>query len=302
VKLTAIVFSILFTLLPTAALASYTEWINFDSSRGLIRLPVKVEGIDTYAILDTGANLNTISAAFIKKHQLTLTKQAKVSVQGVNSKKDQFLYDDVAISFMGLDSEIDGLAEMNLPDSVGGIIIGAGFFEQFIVQIDYPNSRLRLISRDSLDLAELENIEFLSQRGSGEPIVRVEMANGKKTWMLLDTGNAGGILVKRHFAEAQGWLNEDGWVDTNGHGANSPSLNQSKRIDYFKFGPFELADVLVSIPAIGQKRYVGDEYIAEGSRIRSQRVEGILGYDILKHFVLTIDYKYGHAHIGVPEA
>ncbi|WP_157729876.1 pepsin/retropepsin-like aspartic protease family protein [Bacterioplanes sanyensis] len=302
-RYTKLVCFLLFCLQSAVSTAGYTEWIDFDSSYGLIRVPVQVEGIDTHAIFDTGATLNAISNDFIERHQLDLTQRAVAELKGVFRSEEQALYDDVNINLLGFQAEVDGVASMNLPDRSGGILIGAGFFQQFIVQIDYPNSRLRLISRDSLDLKELQNIEMLPQRDSGQPLVRIKLNDDRSAWMLLDTGSGGGVSVKRQLAETLGWLEQGKWVDKSSHGANSAGNIQISRLERFNFGPFELADVLVSVPAVGQTTLVGAHEPTEaGSRIRSQRIEGIIGYDVLKHFVLTIDYKYGHAHIGAPEA
>ena len=35
---------------------------------------------------------------------------------------------------------------------------------------------------------------------------------------------------------------------------------------------------------------------------RRQKAEGSLGYDVLKHFVVTINYKEGYVHIEPPSS
>ena len=40
---------------------------------------------------------------------------------------------------------------------------------------------------------------------------------------------------------------------------------------------------------------------AAGSRVKGRKVEAIIGYDVLKHFVLTIDYYGGRMHVGLPK-
>ena len=68
-----------------------------------------------------------------------------------------------------------------------------------------------------------------------------------------------------------------------------------------QFGPFELENVLVTIPAEGKNSYLDSQYEKTGSRLKGKKVQGIIGYDVLKHFLITVDYKGGHAHIGLPE-
>lgn len=38
-----------------------------------------------------------------------------------------------------------------------------------------------------------------------------------------------------------------------------------------------------------------------GPHIRSKNVKLIVGYEVLKHFVLTVDYKQGRMRVGLPE-
>ena len=67
------------------------------------------------------------------------------------------------------------------------------------------------------------------------------------------------------------------------------------------FGPYVLENVLVNIPAEGQTSNIEDQNSFTGTRIKSAKQKGVIGYDILKHFVLTLDYRAGNAHISVPE-
>lgn len=65
------------------------------------------------------------------------------------------------------------------------LLLGAGLLEKFIFQIDYPNNRLRLFERDSIDLAKLKNIDMQIDRGTGQPIVKVELNGEKNAWLFL---------------------------------------------------------------------------------------------------------------------
>ena len=43
------------------------------------------------------------------------------------------------------------------------------------------------------------------------------------------------------------------------------------------------------------------QYERTGSRIGGKRVVGLIGYDLLKDFVVTLDYRYGKLHIALPQ-
>lgn len=47
---------------------------------------------------------------------------------------------------------------------------------------------------------------MLSQRGSGVPIVKIRLNNEEDVWLLLDTGNSGGVMLERSVAIANDWL------------------------------------------------------------------------------------------------
>lgn len=179
------------------------------------------------------------------------------------------------------------------------MLLGAGFFNNFIVQLDYPHRKIRLVTRDSLDMGEVANVLADSQQGSGMPIAQVEI-NGVALWLLVDTGNSGTILIDRRAASKVGLLDKVEGTSMS-FGANSSGVNEFAMSDVVKFGPYEIGDVKVSFPAEGQKTNLESQYERTGSRIGGKRVVGIIGYDLLKDFVVTLDYRYGKLHIALPQ-
>ena len=283
------------------SVAGATEWIDFTLENGHVKIPVVVADIDGYALLDTGAQLNAINPRFISKHQLSFDKGKKVRVKGIYGIEDKTSYNNVPTSFFGITTELDNLTEVNLGFHTTSLLFGAGFFQQFVMQLDYPNQKMRLITHDAIKLREIENIKMQTQKGSGMPIIEVGLQDGETVWLLLDTGNNGGVVIDRKVARKMGWLNS---LDTEASisiGANTLATTESFRIPSLKFGPYELENVLVSIPAEGQIAYLESQYEATGSRIKGRKVQGLIGYDVLKHFLITLDYKNGHAHIGLPK-
>ena len=78
---------------------------------------------------------------------------------------------------------------------------------------------------------------------------------------------------------------------------------ESFTVDTFAIGPYELENVLVEIPEKG-KLVNTSKRVKEGKMGTniSQGVltKGLIGYDVLKHFVITIDYAKYRAHIVAP--
>lgn len=280
--------------------ATLGDWTDFTLKNGHITIPVTVSGIDTFAILDTGAQINGINQAFINKHKLDFANGRKINIQGVFGKEKKQLKNNIPISIFGFDVELDGAAPMSFGHHSNGLLIGAGFFNRFIVQIDYPNSKMRVLPRQAVNLEKVQNLKTNKQKGSGQPLVRLNFPNDRSIWVLLDTGNSGGLVVERRIANVLDLDLSQSTASVNA-GVNSIAITETFSIPELQFGPFVLEDVIATVPAEGQKVYVESQYSKTGTRIKSKKMQGILGYDLLKHFVLTLDYRTGRAHIAVPE-
>ncbi|BDX06423.1 pepsin/retropepsin-like aspartic protease family protein [Planctobacterium marinum] len=297
-KALLLVITLIFSCL---SFAGVSEWVDFELKNGHIKIPVKLSGIDTYALLDTGAQGNSINPNFVRKHGLQFTKGQRFRVTGVFGEEMRRAYNNVPTTIFGADLELDDLIPVNLGGTETGLLIGSGFFSRFIVQFDYPNQRMRIVTRDVLRLGDIENIKVESQRGSGEPLVRVSFGEDSDPfWVLLDTGSNGGLLIERSLARKHNLL-EKITSSSMSSGVNSTAITENLRVEELIFGPFTLENVLVSVPAEGESANLVDQNRLTGSRIKSRKQEGILGYDVLKHFVLTLDYRAGHAHISLPE-
>jgi predicted aspartyl protease len=292
-------FFIFFLLSSCQAFGAVTQWADFTLDNGHVFLPVKIDGIESRVMLDSGAQINSINRAFIRKHDLEFSKGRPVNVKGVYGVEKRTAYNNVDVEIFGTTFELDSLVEINLGHHSNGMLLGAGFFNSFVVQLDYPKRKIRLVTRDSVDMAEVANVPATTQKGSGMPIAQIEI-NGVPLWLRIDTGNAGTILVARRAASKAGLLEKVEGTSMS-FGANSSGVNEFATSDLVKFGPFEISDVKVSFPAEGQTTNLESQYERTGSRIGGKRVVGLIGYDLLKDFLVTLDYRYGKLHIDLPQ-
>jgi len=272
-----------------------SKWIDFEIENGLITLPVVVSGIHGKAIIDTGAQVNAINQSFIDRYHLELNKGGTAKVTGVYGEELRTYYNDVPTKLFDAGLELDQLTSMRIGHYSNILLLGGGFLKEFIFQIDYPNSRMRLFKRDSLDLYRLKNIKAQIDRGSKHPVVKVNLNNEKDVWLVLDTGNSGGIFLKRSAATSEGWLEKFVTKSTLVQGVLDVGQQEVFALPEVTFGPFVLENVAISVPMKGQSENIST------SHSYGKNVKGLLGYDVLKHFVLTIDYKTGYMHVGLPE-
>lgn len=282
--------------------AGVSEWIDFELENGHIKIPVTVMGVQGYAILDTGSKLNVINSNFSSHKKALLGRGKSFNVQGVYESEIKSSYNNVPVNLFGMDITLDNLVEANIGNSKNQLLIGAGFFKQFVVQLDYPQKKMRLIDHNSIDMKKISNIRMQLDSKSNMPIVKVELNNETSVWLMLDTGNNGGILIKRATALEYKWLERYETKHSLSTGINGMAVNDNFNMPIVKFGPYELENVDVSVPEKNKSKNISQKLRNKSmyTDFKAKNVKGILGYDILKHFVITLDYNNGRMHIFAP--
>ncbi len=281
------------------ASAAVSKWIPFDSEGGHISIPVTVNGVETRALLESGAAGNGISERFLSEYEFEYEHGRQVIVSGIAGKRKVALINGLEIGIFGAEFEINQMMPVHLQNA--DVLIGLGFFNNFILQIDYPNSQLRIITHDSLKLRKLANVRMKKAAGSPQPIVKVDMNGEASLWLTLDTGNNTGILIPRRSATRFDWLAKYGTTEALLAGVTKSTGVERFNLPELTLGPIVLENVIVIVPAEGERTNVGKDVRAKlGTRLKETSSDGILGYDVLKHFIVTIDYKHSFLHLGVP--
>ncbi len=290
---------LLLLIAPLNVFAAVTPWLEFSQINGHVYLPVEVNGIKTQVLLDSGSQLNCINTAFIEAHDLDLSKGRKILVSGVHDTEERSTYNNVNVNLFGSDFELDNVVEINFAGEEKGLLLGASFFDPFIVQINYPENKMRLLSRDSIDMNSASNVKSMDSKGSGMPIAQVTI-NDNTFWFLVDTGSNHSVFMERRFASKAGLLESiEGSSET--RGVNSSGKQDIAMAKTIKFGPYEIADVRVSFPAPGETTNLESQHSETGTRIKGKKIAGIIGSGIFQYFLLTIDYKTGKVHAYLPQ-
>ncbi len=294
-------FVLLFLLVWSfSATAGVSPWIPFDSDSGHISIPVTLNGVETTAILDSGASGNAISETFLAENEGSYTLGPQVRVAGINGTRKVRTVDGIEIGMFGAGFKIDQL----MPVRAYGydLIIGLSFFKNFVLQIDYPNSQLRIVTHDVINLKKIANVKMRKSASDSQPIVKVNMNGEANLWLTLDTGNNTGILIPRRSALRFDWMDKYGTEDSQLAGVNEVADVERFNVPEITLGPFTLENVIVIVPAEGEQSNVGKKTrLKTGTRVRKKEdSDGILGYDVLKHFVVTIDFKRSKLHIAPP--
>jgi predicted aspartyl protease len=286
-----------------SALASATDWFPVEIDNGQIIIPVTLNGKPAKALLDSGAMGNGISEVFLASSEENYSRGKSITVRGIAGDRDTTMINGLDLGIFGIEFPVNGL----LPLQTHSIdfVIGLPFFDLFIVQIDYPNRRMRIIDRESLDLRKYSNVKMRRAGGVGHAQVRVELNGDHTAWLMFDTGNSGSILLRRSIADRRGWLEQYQSVSDTVIGVNgTPVPIETFSLPSMTIGSIELENVQVSVPANGDDIQVSEFDPIEwstGTRIKKGRkTDGILGFDVLQHFVVTIDFKRSLLNLDIP--
>lgn len=286
-------------LLPVRdAFADVTQWVDIEVSGGHILVETEIAEVAGHAIIDTGAQINGINARFLATEELSFKKGRPIDIAGVFSKSRRSTYREIPVKIFGIEIPFERLVDLDIGPPDTQLIIGAGFLQLFVVQVDYPNQRMRLITHDSVNLKKTKNVDSKRNPKGGSPLVKVGLSDEKEVWLTMDTGATGGVVIDRKIARKLNWLDVYPTLDRTAYGVNSSGQMEHFNVPSITFGGYEIENPIVSVPAEGESIALFEGNVPIGSRVpRGGASKGLLGYDVLKHFVMTIDYKNGHVHI-----
>jgi hypothetical protein len=297
-SLTALCILLCSVLVERPAHAGATPWIDFELVDGHILIESEIAGIAGFALIDTGAEVNGINSRFLEASELSFKKGRPIKIIGAFGTAERDVYREVPVTLFGLELKLADLVELSVGGEEMQVILGAGFLQFFIFQFDYPNQRMRMIERESIDLKSLKNVPSRKSPQGGSPLVKVRLNDEADVWLVMDTG-ASSILLERSVAVKKKWLERYPSEESRSAGVNSDAVLEIFNLPVLNFGGFEIENPIILVPQRGDELPMFEEEVSLGSRVPKPRTaKGLLGYDILKHFIVTVDYKSGYVHIA----
>lgn len=276
-----------------------TEWKPFLLEDGHVKVAVIVEGIKGYAVLDSGSPRSGINKAFIEANELATEVLTYGDITGLFDKKRRPLIENVSVQLNERKLRLN-LAEVSFGPPRNAILLGSNFLQDYVVDIDYPNQRFRLHERDRFNINQIANITATKKRDSGELIVRLSLNDEDNRWVVLDTGHSGGVLLEKRVAAQNDWFNRFRSRLVLVQGVNSMGYHHVIKLPVVGAGPHRVLDVDVEFPDHNKINHLTSQQRKLGTRIRSRRVEGIVGYELLKEFRLVFDYSAGKVALIKP--
>jgi predicted aspartyl protease len=191
VPLTLRIFAVFIALLVSLRHASAATEIPCEFRQGLIWLKVSVPGQPSVLnfLLDSGAGVSVLDLTAAQRIGAKLGSSQPV--QGVGSRGVGYRVNGFTGELAGvaLSSKVLALDLSSVSQGCGRRIdglIGADFFRNRIVQIDFARQKVRLLGRDEFRGAGCEVLP-LAARGDAL-CIRVGVAGNAPEWMRVDTG------------------------------------------------------------------------------------------------------------------
>ena len=283
-----------FSLIPTMAEAASDNCQRFTTAFGNIQIAVQVKDTEVPAVLTTSNIGSTISNSLARDLRLTQREDFDRRVISDTGRAQDYLYSpNVPITLFGFETTAERMTIMNSDDRF--ITLSLRMFDNLIIQLDFPNSRMCFISREALDLSQDQNIELDSAARFGTPAIRATLNNEFDTWLEFSPSFGGGLRVDEFTARSL-----DLEPTAGNQNPASPFLNSF--INALKFGPYELGGIPVQYPRDDVRSNLTrrQETLTNTNIQDDRQTRGRIGMEVLKHFIVTMDLEAERMHIFAP--
>ena len=248
----------------------------------LIRVPVRVNAVDSAAIVDSGAVYTIVTQSFAREVRVRMIPDSRASGRGLHKK--EFPVDFGVIGELGFGGfSLRDVPVMVMPDEAMlfettrgqfpvPIVLGLHLLKEFTTEIDYAGRKLRWVRQDfrAPKRAADQNLFF---RG-GRVFVRGSIDRNGFYQFLLDTGSEPTLMTTAGLARA-----------------GLPPSNKVFPKKVYGLGKTQVEWGRVPEVTIGVAGY--------GARFQDLAVkdddntfeDGVIGTSMLEHFLVTVDFS-----------
>lgn len=265
-----------------------SSWIHLEQQDGLLTIPLAINGQPARAAFASAEQMVRVDAGFVEKIGLIGAGGAVYVAKKPRGPEREQLAGPFTLAFVG-EQGPQTFANIEaadvLDESVGTeLLISPRLFRGYVLQIDYPGSRFRYLTRSASKIEEEANTKMRVMKGRVQ--IRVEM-NGHEQWLFLDP-SAGGAITLPRIAMGSAGLDE----------AQKIAGETAERyvISSLKIGPFELENVRVEV----QDRDTANTAYRDVLWYAEDRTFGRIGLEVLQRFIVTLDFDRELLHLYSP--
>ncbi|MBK8165003.1 MAG: aspartyl protease family protein [bacterium] len=266
--------------------AAATDWIPVELYMDRwIFVEGLVNGTPTSIVLDSGAGITVLDRA--TSDRLGLVATGAVPAQGVGGTTTAGIVEGITLEIGGLRLGPVTAATLDLAD-IGRrlgrpmpVILGKEVFQALVVDVDYPNARLRFLDPDRFAGDGTGHRLEVIPGGDGHRHVKMAIEGLPEAVFALDTGQGGALTVFRRYADEHGLLEGRPTSRTKGGGVGGMIEMSTATLRSVTLAGFELRDV----PTAFHRDDVGGAF-------DTAKLAGNLGAGILNRFRVTFDYAH----------
>lgn len=244
-----------------------------------------VNGIATDILLDSGAGITVLDRAFADR--AGLQSAGAIAARGTGGTAEASMVEGITITVGDVTlgpvvaatidlSELEQRFGRSMP-----VILGKELFHALVVDVDYPNARLRCHDPATFAYDGPGHRVDLIAAEDGHKHLRLSMEDGEPVVVGLDTGQGGALTVFGHYAQERGFLAGRPLSSTRTGGVGGETISQTASLASVTLAGYTLQDVPVTI-------HTGD---VKGA-FDTTRQAGNLGAGILGRFRVLFDYAH----------
>ncbi|MDX1490792.1 MAG: hypothetical protein R3332_05860 [Pseudohongiellaceae bacterium] len=264
---------------------------TFRVANSEVTIDVVIDG-ETYPAALTMSNIpGTITLELVRKLGLNEQVDRRSTVIGDFGRPEAKRF--ITNLDIGLFGTTTTAKQMTIAGRGQAISLSLRLFQDLLIQMDFPNSRICFFDRDAVNMKEVHNIEMDFDPQFGVPVVKVRFNDEIDTWLQVSPGLGAGIRLDSVIAEELGLYES---------ATSASSLLLSNTFDLMQLGPYEVGQMSAQFPRLGVNDNIKTNSQSKvGTNIkRGKESRGRIGLEILKHFVVTMDMKTGRMHIYTP--
>lgn len=267
--------------------------VPFKLLNNLVLIPVEVNGVEMSFLLDSGVN-KPILFNLNPGDSLEIEQRERIELRGLGSgstisavraRSDSFKIKNVERKdlelFIILDEDINMSTRLGVP--VHGII-GFDVFKDFIVEINYSTSKIKLYNPKTYEYKSCKKcvdlpLTFRNSKPYIDVNVAIENEENIPVKLLIDSGGSDALWL---FEEEEKNINvpTNFFEDYLGRGLSGSIYGKRSRVQKFSLGDFSFKNAKVAFPDSTAIAYVKNFKERNGS----------IGGEILKRFKVIMDY------------